>query len=139
LEGARLGLVRVAHDVDRLVPALRDEAHLHAGGEAGPATAADVGGLDAVHEGGAIAAGGSAQLGVAARALVLLDVLQVLGVPEHAPQHLLAHPLRGVARHGTHQTWPSAFWKPSGVALSSVMRGRTWLGSKNSRKRLFTA
>ena len=40
LAGARLGLVRVDHQVVRLAVALRQEAPLHAGREAGPAAAA---------------------------------------------------------------------------------------------------
>ena len=46
LAGARLGLVGVHHQVVRLAVALRDEAPLHAGREAGAAAAAQPGLLD---------------------------------------------------------------------------------------------
>ena len=46
LAGARLALVGVDHEVVRLAVVLRDEAPLHAGREAGAATAAQAGVLD---------------------------------------------------------------------------------------------
>ena len=63
LAGARLGLVGVDDQVVRLVAALRDEAPLHAGREAGAAAAAQLGVLDQLGD----AASGSSRSAAAQR------------------------------------------------------------------------
>jgi hypothetical protein len=73
LEGAGLGFVRVADEIDRLGVRRRDEAPLHARGESRTATTAKTAGFDLVGDGAALHLERLLELLVAAVLQVALD------------------------------------------------------------------
>src|SRR6266545_93363 len=87
LEGARLALVGVDHQVGRLAGAPGKEAPLHAGGEAGAAAAAQARVLDRLHQVGRAAREGGVEAGVAVQLEVAVELVRPPVLPA-AAEHL---------------------------------------------------
>src|SRR5918994_1197543 len=87
LEGAGLALVGVDHQVGRLAGPLGQEAPLHAGREAGPATAPQPGVLDQLDQVLGRLPEGGVEAGVAVQLTVAVDLMRPV-VPPAGGQHL---------------------------------------------------